>query len=60
MNNREIRRHLSQQPLKPATRDWYRAAGDCLCECGHEYRLHPLDTDDEFFHVLCNGDRVKL
>lgn len=57
---------LSLTPLPAATREWYRAEGSCLCECGYEYRLHPPDPDDldyqgnPFMHVLCNGDRVKL
>jgi hypothetical protein len=44
----------------------YRAAGDCICPCGREYRRHPLDfwelSNDQlpYMRVLCNGDRVKL
>ena len=66
---RDIRNLLAAalSPLPPATREWYRADGCCLCEiCTYEYRLHPLDTEDldyqgnPFMHVLCNGDRVKL
>lgn len=54
-----LKEKLAIQP--ESTRDWYRAAGDCLCpKCGFEYRSHPVDSTDEFLHVLCNGDRVKL
>lgn len=70
MTEREIRRSLAATltPLPAETREWYRAAGDCLCEtCGHPYRLHPGDPASIFdwqnipaLHVLCNGDRVKL
>lgn len=65
MNNR-IRRHLLDLLLDPlpAAREsgeWCRASGDCVCErCLLEFRLHPVDPRDEFLHVLCNGDRVKL
>jgi hypothetical protein len=53
-----------QLPLE--TREWYRADGRCLCECGLEYSRHPLDFWDlgydgePYLHVLCNRDRVKL
>lgn len=68
MSEREIRRMLKErlQPLPAETREWYRAAGDCLCPvCGHPYRLHPGDpataVDGSLvLEVLCNGDRVKL
>jgi hypothetical protein len=64
-STREILR-LKLKPLPPARREWYRADGNCLCECGAVYRLHPLDPADldyeghPYMHVLCNGDRVKL
>ena len=63
MTNREIRIHLKQKltPQPEWTFEWFRAAGDCECPvCGHEYRLHPVDETDEWLHVLCNGERVKL
>ena len=68
MSNREARRHLKAKltPTPDSTREWYRACGQCLCECGYEYQLHPLDEVDvaydgtPYMHVLCNGDRVKL
>lgn len=48
------------------TGEWYRASGSVLCSCGIAYARHPLDVEvlsyagDPIFHVLCNGDRVKL
>lgn len=53
--------------LKPV--DFYRASGECLCECGLPYRKHPYDgpfssqmgfESHQWLHRLCNGDLVKL
>ena len=68
MESRKIMHFLEEKlkPLPAVFREWYRADGRCLCECGYEYFLHPLDPNDldwqgnPFMHVLCNGDRVKL
>lgn len=64
LSNREVRFALKVllTTLPPKQmREWYRSAGDCLCPlCDREYRLHPSDPEDEFLHILCNGDRVKL
>lgn len=38
----------------------YRASGDVICSCGHQYKQHPFDEHFDFLNVLCNGDRVKL
>jgi hypothetical protein len=65
---REIRRSLEAKltPRPPASGRDYHAAGDCVCECGFAYRLHPMDLDEldwaerPYLNVLCNGDRVKL
>lgn len=40
--------------------EFYRASGDCLCACGREYWRHPHDPVEEWLHILCNGERVKL
>jgi len=43
-----------------------RASGDCVCECGLAYRVHPLDWRERgydgqaYLHILCDGRRVKL
>jgi len=40
---------------------FFRASGDCLCpRCSYEYWKHPEDAVEEWLHVLCNGERVKL
>lgn len=63
MSRNDIRRYLKHkvaafQPLHGS--DWNRA-GNCICYgCGHEYMLHPLDDNDPYLHVLCDGQRVKL
>ena len=41
--------------------DWYRASGDCKCNCGKLYYDHPYFAEPyEWINVLCNGDLVKL
>lgn len=39
---------------------WYRAGGDCVCECGKVYYDHPPVLGALWLQRLCNGDLVHL
>lgn len=45
----------------PKREAFVRAGGNVVCEtCGFEYHDHAQDPVDEWLHVLCSGERVKL
>lgn len=44
----------------PGIYDFGRAAGNAVCsKCGLEYVEHPIGLE-EFLHLLCDGNQVKL
>lgn len=75
-NFTQIEQTLLRKAMESCNMDMYprvkgdphgeRCSGDMLCQCGREYRQHPMDWrvigygDVPFLNVLCDGRRVKL